>query len=424
MGRPIEGFLRIAALPQMLFAAAVVLCGNLESNAGQWPQILGPHRNGQADGETLADRWPSAGPATIWQHALGSGLAGAAGADGRVVVFHRQVDQELVESLDAVTGKRIWKTPLPATYVPTYTSDDGPRCVPVVHAGFVYLCGAACDLYCLDAQSGRRVWSRALAEDYRIPESYFGAGSTPLIEGDRLLLNVGGLSGAGMMAFSLSDGKTVWKSSDERASYSSPTACTVAGVRHVIFVTRYHLLSVDPASGRVRWRLPFGKRGPTVNAATPLLLDDSVFVSASYGVGAMLARITPDAAHPTWANDTSMSSQYSTCVHHEGLLYGIDGRQDVGVARLRAVDPQTGEVKWTEEGFGMASLILADGKLVIMKTDGHLVLARPSPEKYQQLASAKIFDATVQALPALSDGMLYVRDTTTLKCLQLAPSGN
>ena len=112
-----------------------------------------------------------------------------------------------------------------------------------------------------------------------------------------------------------------------------------------------------------------------------------------------------------------MSSQYTTCVEKDGYLYGIDGRQDVGVARLRCFDPRQPKVAWTKEEFGTGTLILADGKLLIMKTDGELVLAEPSPEKFRPLATAKLFDTTVQALPALAAGRLFVRDTKTLKCL-------
>jgi hypothetical protein len=121
-----------------------------------------------------------------------------------------------------------------------------------------------------------------------------------------------------------------------------------------------------------------------------------------------------------------MSSQYTSCVEKDGYLYGIDGRQDVGVARLRCFDPRGPKIAWTREGFGTGNLILADGKLLIMKTDGELLLAEPSPKAYQQLASAKLFDTTVQALPALANGRLYARDTRTLKCVLVgeATAGN
>ncbi len=125
-------------------------------------------------------------------------------------------------------------------------------------------------------------------------------------------------------------------------------------------------------------------------------------------------------AQNLWADDNLMSSQYTTCIESGGTLFGIHGRQDQGVAKLRAFDPQRQQIFWTQDGFGTGNLILADDKLLIMKTDGELILAEPSREKFAVLASAKIFNDVVQPLPALADGRLYVRDTGTLKCLELA----
>jgi outer membrane protein assembly factor BamB len=196
-------------------------------------------------------------------------------------------------------------------------------------------------------------------------------------------------------------------------------SATIDGVRHVVFVTRLNVVSVDPRTGAVRFQFPFGQRGPTVNAANPLILGDHVFVSASYGVGAQWAKVGAKRATTVWENDDVMSSQYTTCVEKDGMLYGIDGRQDVGVARLRAFDPKTGKVYWTEEGFGTGNFILAGDKLLIMKTDGELILAEPSPKAYRPLAKARLFDTTVQALPALSNGLLFARDTQSLKCVQV-----
>src|SRR5262249_35972127 len=159
--------------------------------------------------------------------------------------------------------------------------------------------------------------------------------SSPIVEGDKLLLNVGGRGDAGIVAFSVADGKTLWQKTNEQASYSSPVAVTHDGARHVIFATRLAATSGDPDNGALRRRMPFGEQGNSVTAANPLVLDGHVFLSASYGVGAAYARFTRDRVETVWANNDTMSSQYVTCVPHEGFLYGIDGRQDVGSARLR-----------------------------------------------------------------------------------------
>ncbi len=386
--------------------------------AGDWPQILGPSRDGKADGEQLV-AWPRSGPQVVWQREVGQGFAGVAVVGQHAVVFHRVADLLVAEGLDAASGDRKWKVTFPTRYRGGISPDNGPRCVPLVHEGRVYLVGPGGELACVTLDSGKKLWQRQVIQEFDAPEGYFGAGSSPIVEGDKLLLNVGGRDGAGIVAFALDDGRTVWKSTDEAASYSSPVAATVDGVRHVIFAARLNVVSLDPATGRERFRFPFGQRGPTVNAANPLVLGDHVFVSASYGVGARWAKISADDVTVEWESDEVMSSQYTTCIETGGVMYGIDGRQDIGVARFRAFDPRSGDVFWTEEGFGTGNLILAGGMLLVLKTDGELVLIAPSRDGYDQEGTTRLFDTTVQALPALSNGLLFARDTGTLKCVRV-----
>lgn len=388
--------------------------------AGDWPQILGPTRNGHAAAdERLAASWPAGGPPVVWQRRVGSGFASIAVADGKAVLFHREGNEQIVEAHDAASGKPLWRFALATRYVSTISDDDGPRASPVIHDGRVYCLGADAELFCLALDSGKQVWIRHLAQDFEIPDSYFGAGSTPLVEGDNLLVNVGGRPRAGIVAFALKDGQTAWQVPDEVASYSAPVAATIGGVRHAIFVTRYNVVSLDPADGKVRFRFPFGKRGPTVNAASPLVCDGNLFVTASYGIGAVMSKIEADRATEIWRNVDSMSSQYTTCVHVDGALYGADGRADQPPAHLRAVDAKTGRVLWSEDDFGVAQVIAADGKLLALKDDGTLVLFAPSKTAFRALATAKVLDGTTRAVPAIANGRLYVRDADTLKCLQV-----
>jgi outer membrane protein assembly factor BamB len=390
--------------------------------AGDWPQILGPNRNGRAEGERLAESWPAGGPKVRWQRPVGKGYAGVAVANSRVIVHHRLKDQQLVEALDAANGKPIWKYGFLARYRSGIAPDDGPRCVPLIHDGAVYVHSAEGDVVAIDLKTGRRRWERNLAIDYDVPEGYFGAGSTPIVVGERLLVNVGGREGAGIVAVALADGKTVWKATDDQASYSSPTLATVDGVRHAIFVTRLNAVSLNPDDGAVRFTFPFGKRGPTVNAATPLVCDGKLFVSASYEIGSMMTTIGKDKATPLWTADDAISSQYATSIYDKGRLYGIDGRSDDGLpVTLRAVDAATGKVLW-KENVQVGHLLFADGKLIMLLEDGTLKLAAVSPKAYRELATAKVLTGATRALPALAAGALYVRDTDTLKCLDLAPT--
>lgn len=393
------------------------------STAGDWPQILGPHRNGAADEESIRDAFPASGLPTEWERPVGRGFAGVAVSEKTVVLFHRLGDQEVVEALDAATGDVRWKSEHVTSYVPSFVEDDGPRCVPVIHRGRVYVCGAQGVLKCLDLKTGETHWIRRTHEDFGAREGYFGAGSSPIIVGDRLLVNVGGRRpNTSIVAFDLKSGDTLWSSVTDEASYSSPVAATVDGATHAIFVTRLNAVSVDPANGRVRFQFRFGQRGPTVNGANPVVLGDKLFLTASYGVGAVLAGLSEDGAKELWRRDDVMSSQYTTPIEHRGLLFGIDGRQDVPPANLRCFNPQTGKIHWTEEAFGYATLIKADGKLLIQKTDGELVLAELNSDRYIEKSRTRLLTGTIRALPALADGRYFVRNDRVLKCVDLRES--
>jgi outer membrane protein assembly factor BamB len=376
--------------------------------AGDWPQILGPGRNGRAEGEQLSDRWPAGGPKVLWRYPLGSGYAGAAVVGERTIVFHRVGTSERVECLDAGTGQTQWKADFSADYRGGVNPDTGPRCVPLVADGVVFVFGAAGDLHAVVLETGKKLWSRSLYADYRGDEGYFGAGSTPILVAGKLLVNVGG-RGAGIVALDPASGKTVWQASDEAASYASPTTIKVGGADKAVFITRMNCVLADPAAGKVTTLFPFGKRGPTVNAATPLILDGKLFATSSYGVGVEFAALQGTSAKSIWSNDDTMSSQYATPVEHKGFLYGIHGREDVGVAELRCIEAATGKLRWSKTGYGVAHLILAGDKLLIQKADGHIALAAADPSKYSELAVARIATGPTRALPALAHGRLYIR---------------
>jgi outer membrane protein assembly factor BamB len=391
----------------LAYLALVFLLTNA-ATAGDWPQILGPNRNGHAENERLADNWPASGPKTLWRYKLGSGYAGAAVVGDRVVVFHRINNDECVECLSAASGKSLWKTDFPATYRGGIDPDTGPRCVPLFAGGAVFVFGAAGDLHAVKVDSGDKLWSRSLYADYKGDEGYFGAGSTPILVGGQLLVNVGG-RGAGIVALDPASGKTLWQASDEAASYSSPTAAKISGHDKAIFITRLDCVVADPAAGTVNKLIPFGQRGPTVNAATPLVIGNNIFLTASYGIGAALVPLSDKPVKPIWTNDNTLSSQYATPIEHGGYLYGIHGREDQGVAELRCIEAATGKVQWKKTGFGVAHIVFADGKLLIQKADGHLLLAAADPAKYRDLATARISSEPTRALPALASGRLFTR---------------
>ncbi len=401
---------------RILISLAAGLALALPLGAADWPQFLGPTRNAVSAETGLAKSWPAKGPPVVWEREVGEGFSAPVVSGGTLVLFHRVGDEEVVEALDAASGKARWKYGYATKYADPYGKGNGPRSTPLVAAGKVYVLGAEGMLHCLDLKDGKMVWEKSLAKDYEPKPGFFGVGTSPLVEGDLLLLNVGA-RGAGIVAFDKNTGKEVWKATDDEASYSSPVAATIDGVRHVIFFTRTGLVDLDPKDGKVRsskrWR---SRMEASVNAAAPLVIGNRVFLTSSYDTGAVLLRVAKDGVEEVWSGKKSLSSHYNTPVEKDGYLYGIDGRQEAG-ARLRCVELKTGEVKWEKEGFGCASMILADGQIIALTEDGDLVLIDPTPEGYREKSRAAVLRATpCRAEMALADGRLYGRDGKKLVC--------
>ena len=403
----------------------IIVCLTVPCQGGDWPQIMGPYRKGHAAAsESLAAEWPAGGPNLKWQRPAGSGFAGVAVFQNVAILFHRIEDEEIVEALKADTGEVLWKHQSPVSYKGTFNPNDGPIAVPLIYKNRVYVFGIAGHLQCLDFKTGKQIWSRQTHKDFQVGEGYFGVGSTPLIIKDKLLVNVGGKrQNAGIVAFSLDQGRTLWQTMPDDASYSSPISAYLNGSFVALFITRLHLAGIDPENGNILFQFPFGKRGPTVNGANPVQVGRHIFATASYGVGGFWGEVKVNSTSEIWRNEQPMSSQYTTPIEYDGALIGIDGRQDVGPARLVCFDPVTRKVLWAEENYGYATLIEADNKLLIMKTDGTLVMATASKEEYKELGRAQVLNSTTRALPALSNGLLFVRDTKSLKCLTLNNSG-
>jgi outer membrane protein assembly factor BamB len=399
--------------------------------AGDWPQLLGPNRDGHAArDETLAPQWPAGGPTVAWSREVGSGYAGVAVASGQVFLFHRVGNREIVEAIDAVTGKTRWQDDgHPTRFQPQVGGGDGPLCTPVVVNGRVIVLGASGTLACLDAANGRRIWVRDTHLDFAAPEGYFGAGSTPLVVGDRVIVNVGGAKQqAGMVAFDLASGETCWQALVDSAGYSAPIQVEMADRPRVLAVTRLHCLLLDPADGRIHWQFPFGQRGPTVNAATPVLLPEGrLLVTAAYGIGTVCAAFDQSAAKPVWEGIESLATQYCTPILVGGHLYAIDGRDDLPPTSLKCIDPKTGRVVWMERDFGYGTLLEADDTLLAIRTDGEILLLAPDPAGMRVLDRARPFGSALsgalRALPALSDGRLFLRDDRRLLCLSVGEVG-
>jgi outer membrane protein assembly factor BamB len=384
-----------------------------------WPQFLGPERNGTYRGPALADSWPASGPKVVWRKQVGAGFAGPIVVQNRVILFHRQAREEVVESLDVKTGASMWRYAYPTSYRDDFGFDEGPRAAPVVADGVVYTFGAEGRLHAIDLATGTRLWAEDTMKRFGVAKGYFGASGSPLVEGGRVIANIGG-DKAGLVAFDAKTGKVVWTATDDDASYSSGVGATIGGRRSAVFLTRDNLIGVDPATGAVhfqrRWR---ARMAASVNAATPLVIGDLIFVSAEYGPGAGVLRVNGSTLSDVWASDEVLSNHYATSVHHEGYLYGFHGRQEFGPS-LRAVDLKTGAVKWSQDQFRAGSITLVNDRLLILRESGELVLAPATPQGFRPLARASVLQGSVaRPYPAIADGILYARNENTLVAVDL-----
>jgi outer membrane protein assembly factor BamB len=386
--------------------------------APDWPQFLGPGRNGVYTGPPLSESWGAAGPRLVWKKDVGQGLSGPVVADGHVILFHRVDNREIVEALDPATGKTQWQYGYPTAYRDDFGFDEGPRAVPVVTGGVVYTFGAEGQLHAVDLSKGARIWSVDTKGRFGVAKGFFGAAGSPLVEGGRVLANVGGPE-AGIVAFDARSGNVLWTATSDGASYSSGMSATIAGRRSAIFLTRNGIVGLDAATGGVQFQRPWRSRSDSsVNAATPIVIDDLLFMTAEYGPGAGVFRVEGAALAPVWTSNDVLSSHYATSVYRDGVLYGFHGRQESGPS-LRAVDFRTGKVRWSVDQFRAGSVTLAGDRLLIVRESGELVIAAATPEAYRPIARAQVLPATVRAFPAVSDGFLFLRNEHTLVCLDL-----
>lgn len=431
----------------LVLLASVVLPGFTVGD--DWPQWLGPQRDGVWRESGIIDKFPSGGPPVKWRVPISGGYAGPAVAEGRVYVadyvraegdarpdpnLRSEIKgKERVLCLNAADGKEIWKHEYDCRYRISYAT--GPRCTPTVNAGKVYTLGAEGNLFCLDARSGEVLWSRDFKQEYKAETPMWGFTGHPLVDGNKLLCIVGG-PGSLAVAFDKETGKEIWRSlTAKEQGYAPPTMIEAGGKRQLLIWHAEAISSLDPETGRPYWSVPL-KPMYGMSIMSPRKFGDYLY-AGGIGEVSVLLKLAKDkpGTEEVWRGDKT-TSLYPVCstpfIDDDGTMYGACQR-----GHFRGVELVTGKRLWetfkptTGErpaNSGTAFLVKNGQRFFIFGESGDLIIARLSPEGYEEISRAHLLDPTSDAFgrlvvwshPALAEKCIFARNDKEIICASLA----
>jgi outer membrane protein assembly factor BamB len=427
--------------------------------ADDWPQWLGPERDGVWRETGILDKFPKDGPKVLWKIPIGGGYTGPAVVGDRVYVMDRVLPDmpgaadkpgakgngpgsERICCLDAANGKIVWQHEYDCTYHLNYPA--GPRTTPLVRDGKVYTLGAMGDLCCLEAASGKILWSHNFPKEYKAPTPVWGWAASLLLDGDRIVSLVGG-KGSAVVAFNKDTGKEAWQAlTAEEIGYSPPTPITAGGKRQLVIWHGESVNGLEPETGNVLWTQPYPPEGkpmrPVVNIAMPRQAGDLLLISSFYHGPLMLKLGVDGKATEVWRckennieKSEALHALMSTPVLKEGHIYGVSG-----LGELRCLKADTGERVWEtyaatggKQGlFANAFLIPQADRFFLFNDQGDLIIARLTPRGYEEIDRAHLLDPTlttrgrdvVWCHPAFANRCVYVRNDKEMLCVSLAGS--
>ncbi|MCC7423517.1 MAG: PQQ-binding-like beta-propeller repeat protein [Planctomycetaceae bacterium] len=406
----------LAALP-----ATAAEKGNPSSD---WPQFLGPSRNGISRETGLLKSWPADGPKQVFRVRGGVGMSGVAVHNGRAVTLLQRGGKQMVVALDALTGKTLCEVPVAPEY--SNSMGNGPRATPALAGDMAYVFTGEGILAGVDLKTARVVWSHDTLDELGGREAEYGMASSPLLVGDVVVVTPGAAKGT-VAAYDRKTGEPRWQtisgSGRDTAGYSSPTVLDAGGVSQIVALGGRAVIGISPRSGDLLWRYPY----PTnfdCNIAVPIAQEGKILISAGENHGSVLLSLRPKTFEitPVWEShgpESVLRNEWQTSILLDGALYGMDNVGGAGpVTHLTCVDFATGKRLWQQKRFGKGNLIAADGKLFLSMMSGELIVLKANPKEYEELGRAEVISSTRQA-PSLANGLLYLRDDREILCLDV-----
>lgn len=392
---------------------------DLQTTPFDYPQFLGPGRDAQVDSVRLARDWERTPPQLVWKKPIGAGWSGFAIVGKYAFTQEQRGPHELVTCYHLTTGRLVWSHADEGRFQ-SVVGGDGPRATPTVFQGNVYSMGAEGVLNCLDAATGRRIWSRNIQLENDVPNLQWGRSGSPLVVGRRVVVNVGADDGRSLVAYDRVSGDVQWSAGDDVASYSSPALARLCGVDQVLIVNQDWLVSHRLKDGRILWRHPWpGNSSANASASQAVGVDDRrVFVSKGYHVGAALLEISLGgdgtfSAEEVWNKSSVLRTKLTNVVIRDGFVYGLSQ----GILECVALD--TGKRQWKRGRYGHGQIMLIDDLLLLSAEDGEVVLLEASPDEHRVLGRFQAVQGKTWNNPALSGPYLLVRNAREAACYRL-----
>jgi len=384
--------------------------------AADWPNWRGPNHNGISNETGWIATWSEGGPKVLWKKSIGTGFASMAVSNGWVYAMGNINDKDILYCFKADTGKEIWKK---SYACPLFKKDHegGPGATPTVDGDAVYTFSKNGDVIRFKAATGELVWHRNLNKELGIKHPTWYFASSPRVIDNMVILNAGTCG----VALNKADGSLIWENGKGPSGYATAVSFTMGNQKCVALFGFREVAGLVAATGRQMWQSPW-KTSWDINAADPIISGNTIFVSSGYNKGCALFRIGPDSLTEVWRN-RNMRNHASSCVLWEGYIYGFDG-QFGGGGKLTCLDYETGDVKWSQRGMSTGSLMVADGRLIILGEKGKLVIAEATPHGFKELSSAQILTGKCWTVPVLANGRIYARNAGgQLVCVDVSSEG-